>query len=620
MDDELHRYYEQELTYIFRHSQEFALQYPNTAGRLLLEGTRSNDPHVERLIESFALLTGRIRRKLDDEFPQLTDALLGVLYPHYLAPVPSLAIVQFDLDPIRGALPDGFVVPRGAELLTQPMDGVRCTFRTAYKTHLWPVRVADARFLTPPFPRTFRPPPGTASAVQIVLESTTDVPLSSLTMDNLRFFLSGEKPLIASLYDTLFGLARGVDLIPGKGGKAVSLSPSEALGQVGFAPDEGLLPYPKQSFRGYQLLTEFFAFPDKFHFIDLKRLSAAREPADADSEPVSYSRLEVVLYLGRASKTLEQGVVAETFRLGCTPVANLFEKTVEPIRQEHTRSEYRVVPEVGRERGHEIFAIESVEGRNPPHTVKYHPFYSYKQGEGRTSQRAFWTSRRRPSRAVDDRGTEVSISLVDLDFDPRKPDEPTILVRALCTNRELPPKINRVNFSTVAPAPLSAVRCLRQPTWPLRPPLGQGLRWRLISHLSLNHLSLSLNDDQEGLEALRELLRLYDFTDPELDQSAAGGMRGLIEGMIDLKSRRVVDWNGDPENGGFCRGVEVTLTLDESKYVGTGPLLFASVIERFLGLYTTINSFTRLVAKIRTPQGESELRRWPPRSGEHPMI
>lgn len=615
MDDELHRYYERELTYVFRQAQEFARQYPTTAGRLLLEESRSNDPHVERIIESFALLTGRIRKKLDDDFPQVTDALLGVLYPHYLAPIPSLAVAQFELDPSRGALPEGFILPRGSELLTQPVDGVRCTFRTAYEARLWPIKVADARFLTPPFAPGLRPPAGVVAAVQIRLRATTDLPISALSMDRLRLFLNGEKPLVAALYDTLFGLARGVDVLAGKGEPVFSMSPAEALGQVGFEPDEGLFPYPPQSFRGYRLLTEFFAFPDKFHFLDLKGLGPARARADRE--------LEVVIYLGRASKTLEQGVNAETFRLGCAPVVNLFPKVVEPFKQAHTRGEYRVVPDVGVQHGHEVYSVDAVEGRDPPKVVDYHPFYSFRQGDGRAGRRAFWTARRRPSPRVNDRGTEVSISLVDLDFDPRVPDEPTILVRATCTNRDLPQRLKQAQFTTVAPAPLSAVRCLRQPTAPLRPPLGQGTRWRLISHLSLNHLSLA--DGAEGLEALRELLRLYDFTDPELDQAAAAGARGLVEGLIGLGSRRVVDWNSggegdDGEQGGFCRGTEVTLTLDEAKYVGTGPLLFASVLERFLGLYTTINSFTRLVARVRTPQGESELRRWPPRAGEHPMV
>jgi type VI secretion system protein ImpG len=610
MDDELHRYYERELTYIFRHAQEFARQYPATAGRLLLEETRSNDPHVERLIESFALLTGRIRRKLDDEFPQLTDAFLGVLYPHYLLPIPSMGIVQFELDPVRGELPEGFTLPRGSELLTQPVDGVRCAFRTAYPVQLWPIEVADAKFLTPPFPPSFRPPPGTVSAIRIQLRTTTELPLSELTIDSLRFYLSGEKPLVAGLYDTIFGMTRRVDLFTDPNTLARSLEPGEAIGEVGFAADEGLLPYPGQSFRGYRLLTELFAFPDKFHFLDLNGLRPALAGAGAT--------LEIVLYLGRASKTLAQGVGPETFRLGCSPIINLFEKVVEPIPERFMRNEYRIVPDVAAPQGLEIYTIDSVQGVDPPRTTEYHPFYSFRHGEGRSVRRAFWHARRRPSNVENDRGTEVSISLVDLDFDPRATDEPTMVVRATCTNRDLPRKLKHASFTTVAPAPFSAVHALRQPTAALRPPLGQGTRWRLISHLCLNHLSLT--DDAQGLEAVHELLRLYDFSDPELDQAAASGARRLIEGLVGMHSRRVVDWNGGPEDGGFCRGVEITITLDEAKYVGTGAILFASVLERFFGLYTTTNSFTRLIVRVRTPQGETELKRWPPRAGENPTI
>src|ERR1700691_3201529 len=118
MSEALYPYYERELTFIRHMAQEFAKQYPASAGRLLLEPNRSGDPHVERMIESFALLAGRIHHKLDDEFPELTEALLGVLYPHYLAPVPSMSIVEFVLDPTRGPLPDGFHIKRGSRLQT----------------------------------------------------------------------------------------------------------------------------------------------------------------------------------------------------------------------------------------------------------------------------------------------------------------------------------------------------------------------------------------------------------------------------------------------------------------------------------------------------------------------
>src|SRR5439155_13195513 len=132
MSEALYPYYERELLFIRQLAQEFAKQYPAAAGRLLLEPTRSTDPHVERLIESFALLAGRLHHKLDDEFPELTGALLGVLYPHYLAPIPSLAVVQFELDPARGQLPQGFVIDKGSRLYTQPVHNLPCRFRTGY--------------------------------------------------------------------------------------------------------------------------------------------------------------------------------------------------------------------------------------------------------------------------------------------------------------------------------------------------------------------------------------------------------------------------------------------------------------------------------------------------------
>src|SRR5580693_6478477 len=115
-------------------AQEFAKQFPGAAARLLLEENRSLDPHVERLLEGFALLAGRVHHKIDDEFPELTDALLSILYPHYLAPIPSMAIVQFDLDPERAQLPDGFRIAKHSQLHTARVGGVECKFRTGYET------------------------------------------------------------------------------------------------------------------------------------------------------------------------------------------------------------------------------------------------------------------------------------------------------------------------------------------------------------------------------------------------------------------------------------------------------------------------------------------------------
>ncbi len=616
MSEDLYGYYERELIFIRQAAQDFARQYPAAAGRLLLEQNRSVDPHVERMIEGFALLAGRVHQKLDDEFPELTEAMLGVLYPHYLAPIPSMAIVQFDLDHERGQFDDGYRIVAGSPLRTTPVADVVCQFRTGYPVHLWPIEVSEARVLSPPFPPDLPPPPpGTAAALRLRLRCRGGHSFAGLTtLDRLRFFLAGESQLVATLYELLFTRTSQVVLRSADGARSVTLTPEETLAQVGFGADEGLLPYPSQSFVGYRLLTEFFTFPAKFLFLDLIGLDHLRAVDPGE-------RLDVVIFLNRTAVNIEQGVDSGTFRLGCTPVINLFEKTAEPIALTQARHEYRVIPDVAVPHGMEVFSVDSVEGIDPMtrSSTEYYPFYSFQHKATENDRRAFWQASRRPG-SREDRGTEMYLRLLDLDFNPRLPAESTLIVRTTCTNRELAGRLrhagDRLVFNLESAAPVAKIHCVRLPTAPTRPPTRRGLHWRLISHLTLNHLSLA--DGSLGLQALQELLGLYDLSNSELGESFTAVQRQVVDGITSLTSRRVVNWIDSPEASAFCRGVEVTLEFDDQKYVGTGVYLFASVLERFLGLYVSINSFTQLVARTRSPR--EILKAWPPRAGDRPIL
>jgi type VI secretion system protein ImpG len=513
-------------------------------------------------------------------------------------------------------LPKGFLIDRHSRLHTQPVDGLACHYRTCYPVTLWPVAVASARLQPPPFPPGLRPPPHTAAVLLLQLECQAGMRFDALALDRLRFYLAGDNQVIAPLYELLFNNTLQVAFRPQGGDRQVApvvLPPPQGLFQVGFERDEGLLPYPRQSFLGYRLLTEYFTFPYKFAFLDL---GGFREVAAAGCGP----RLEVVFFLDRTLAGLEQGVDAHTFRLGCTPVINLFEKTAEPIPLTQARYEYRVVPDVAFEKGMEVYSVDAVTGADPAGDTEYLPFYSFRHGTDRGNQKAFWYASRRPSTRAGDRGTDVYLNLVDLGFNPRLPADQVLVVRTTCTNRDLPALLQRAGddlyFELEAAAPLSRVRCLRSPTLTLRPPLRRGAYWRLLSHLNLNHLSLS--DPEEGRAALQEILRLYDFSDPEAGQQREAVTRHVIEGITAVSSRRVVGRTGGPTASGFCRGLEVTIEFDEQMYAGVGVFLFACVLERFLGLYASINSFTRLIA--RTRQGEGVLKKWPARAAETQLL
>lgn len=619
MSETLFPFYERELLFIRQMAQDFQRQYPAAAGRLLLEPNRSADPHVERLIESFALIAGRIHHKLDDDFPELTDALIQILYPHYLAPIPSMAVVQFDLDPSRAQLPKGFDIPRGSQLHTHPVSNLPCKFRTVYPVTLWPTKLTQARLQSAPFPPGLQVPPRTAAILRLQFECLGGLKLSELSLQRLRFHLTGDAFLVPHLYEMIFNNVFQVVIRPVEPDTTpapITLRPEKCLFQVGFEADEGMLPYPKRSFLGYRLLTELFTFPAKFLFMDL---GGWQEIARAGFQ----KKVEVVLFLNRTMKQLEQNLDDSMFVQGCSPIVNLFEQIAEPIALQHTKQEYRVLPDVAHPQGLEVYSVNGVTSSDPAKgaTTDYQPFYSFRHGQSVDQVERFWYAARRTSIQKDDHGTEVYLSLVDLKFNPVLPANETLIVRTTCTNRDLPMQLQLAGealyFELEAAAPLKKINCIRTPTPPLRPPHRRGHAWRLVSHTVLNHLSLA--DPVEGLEAFQEMLRLYDFSDPEAGQQHMAAInRQMIDGITAMRARQVVGRIGGETASGFCRGIEVTMEFDDEKYIGTGVYLFASVLERFLGLYASINSFSQLVGK--TTQGEGYFKKWPPRAGELALV
>ncbi len=624
MRDQLLEYYERELTYLRRLGEEFAAKYPKVAGRLMLEPDQCEDPHVERLIESFAFLAARIHLKLDDEFPQITESLLNVLYPHYLAPIPSLSIVQFALDPTQGKIASGYDIKRGTILYSKPIQGTPCRFRTCFPMILWPIEVLSASLETPERQeRGLRPP---EMVLRLRLQCQNETALSKLNcgegkearpIESLRFFLNGEPQIVCPLYALIFNHALRVELRPLRSSRLPASAPlppplslpATCLRPVGFSPEEALLPYSPRSFRGYALLSEYFAFPEKFYFLEIGGLEEAHRAGFGD-------QFEILIHLA-GGISQRPNVDAGTFQLGCTPIVNLFQKVAEPIALTQQQSEYHLVPDVHRQMATEIYSVDGVQATDPflKETRSFQPFYSAEHGSQRDRDRPYWYSSRRPSARKEDPGTEVYLSFVDLNFRPQVPAAEGVTVQITCTNRDLPGKLpfggRDGDFEVEGIRSLSRIRCLKKPTGTVRPPLRQSAHWRLISHLSLNYLSLVDGRHKGSPEALQEILLLYDFTE-------SSAVRKQIQGITRVDSRRVVRQTGSPIGSGLLRGVETTIEFDEEQYAGSSLFLFASVLDRFLGLYTSINSFNQLVATIK--QREGVLRRWPPRAGEQNLL
>lgn len=613
MRDDLLLYYERELTFLRQMGAEFAEKYPKIASRLILEPDKCDDPHVERMLEAFAFLAARVHLKIDDEFPEITEALLSILYPHYIRPVPSMSVVEFHLDPEQGKLATGLPVPRGSVLHSRPVAGIPCKFRTCYETTLWPVTVAAAEWRTPdrlqPAIRTLE----AVGAIRIELRTPPDVALQELDLRSLRFYLNGEGALVHALYELLCCNCVQIlvrDPTPGSKVKPVTL-PAASVRAVGFSEDEGMLPYPRRSFIGYRLLQEYFTFPEKFLFLDLNGLAPVWASGFKDRAEIVF--LISDFEMNERRQMVEIGISPKTFKLGCTPVVNLFAQTAEPILVDQKKYDYPIVPDVRRTQATEVFSVDEVVSINPQNqeVMVFQPFYSYRHAALRDKRQTFWMTSRRPSARRGDDGTDLYLSLVDLSSRPVQPDTDTITIRTTCTNRDLPARLPFGNengdFELEGGSSIKKIVALRKPTPTLRPPAGRDTLWRLLSQLSLNYLSLV----DEGREALQEILKLYNFTDSAYSDQQINGITALSSAR---HFARVISENGIT----FARGTRVDMELDEDQFVGGGVFLFASVLEHFLGLYASLNSFSQLTA--RTRQRREALKQWPPRAGQRILM
>ncbi len=610
MSDTLLPYYNRELVAIRRLAAEFAEANPKIAGRLRLSRDAVDDPLVARLLDGVAFLAARVHHRLDDEFPELTDALLGVLYPHYLAPFPATAVVQFAPQP---DLAGSARIPRFFPLDTEPVRGETCRFRTAYETTLWPVEIEGVRLsgqplAAPPNPRAA----GAMSVLRITLRTASpDKTFADLGLDRLRLFLRAAPNIALPLYELLARHALGVAFADGPSDTAAVLAGPEAIQPVGFAPEEALLPWPARSFSGFRLLSEYFASPEKFLFLDLAGIEAKTGSATAPAG----NRLEIFVYLDHALPDLERMVGPEALALGCTPVVNLFPQRCDPIPLTHMTTEYRVVPDVRRPATFEVWGVEQVRESRPDGSSRpWRPFYRLTHGDPDTeTPGGFYLVARRDSPAPL-RGSEVYLAPFDPALDPDTPAETVLSVDALCSNRDLPTELPfggghpRLRLAEGAAA-VARVNCLTAPTAPARMQLREHGFWRLISHLSLGHLSVV--GEAEGANALKEVLRLYDLRDSAESRAAIGGLLAVraTPGAARVPGARV---------GAFCRGLDVTLEFDQRVWQTSGLFLMASVLDRFLGLHASVNAFVRTRAVLRGRSGT--VASFPPRAGARTLL
>lgn len=611
MSDELLLYYEKELAYIRQNGAAFAAEHPKIASRLGINAEIIEDPHVSRLIEGFAYLNARIQHKLDDDFPELTDALLSVLYPHYQRPIPSMTIVQFEPD--EDKLDASFRVEKNSLLETEQFNGENCRFSTVYETILHPFKLSDAKLIGRPFTtpgaQQFK---GAGGVLKLTLSTfKSEITFAETRPDHIRLYLKGQPQHINPLYELLLNKCQAIVMARSESDtQSVRLSPN-LIRPVGFNAEDGILPYPEASFIGYRLLTEYFSFPEKFMFIDLTGL-AEKIPQDAGDT------LELYFYLDESDVELEQNISSQTFQTGCVPVVNLFQHRADPIKLNHTSTEYQIIPDTRRPVGYEIYSVDKVTASSSSGDKEsYLPLYGLNHEHQHNEPRAYWFTTRREARLgtfLRDEGTDVFLSLVDLYFNPNNPDDRTLILETTCSNRDLPSKLP---FSADQPRlqsvdgspPCKRIRCIMQPSATVRPSLRNHARWRLISHLSLNHLSITGRDD--ATTALREILRLYDFKDSSFN-------RAQIDSIIQVQTRAISAPLNIDGRTTICRGFEIEITLDDAQLAGSSSYLFATVLEHYFALYCSINSFTRVLVKLKNKEGY--LKKCQPRAGEKILL
>ena len=600
MDDSILHFYEQELTFIREMGQEFAGKYPKIAGRLLLESDKCEDPFTERLIEAFAYISARIHKKIDDCLPEITEALLGILYPHYNTPVPAMTVVNFES--IVHNIPDsGLIIDRETKLISKNIQGNPCRFQTTMPVTIWPLTVQQAK-LTDSKKHINHSP----QSIEITLK-TPGQPISDLQINNLCFALNAPDQHVYHLYELLINNIYGIEIeAQNTEGitETIKLSAS-AIQPVGFEPEQALLPYEERTFPGYNLLFEFFCFPEKFLFFDLTELDKLRNHQLTDT-------ITIHLFLNKMAKS-NMVINTETFCLNSTPAVNLFNKIAEPIRIEHKKNKYRVTPDIRRPNSTEIFSINKITAATVgtlEKTATYRPFYSIRhhlEQQNIQDENIFWHTSRSFSGRKGDAGTDLFLSFTDLNLQPQSPSVEILTLKITCTNRDLPRHMTIGNiagdFDLEIAAPILRTRCILKPTPTRRPFMGGDLQWRLISHLSLNYMSMV----EGGEDALKEILSIYDF-----DNSAS--TRQQINGIRKISSEHITKRIGQ----GFSRGIKTTITLDEDNFVGSGLYLFGSILERFLGQYVSVNSFCQFA--VKTLNNKETLKQWPPRTGNKILL
>jgi type VI secretion system protein ImpG len=616
MDESLRRYYNKELRYLREHSGEFAAAFPKIAGRLgLVSNEECADPYVERLMEAFAFLTARVNMKIDAEFPRLTAALLDIIYPGFLAPMPSMTIVQMNPDPAVDAA--GFIVPRGSAMhsLLGRGEQTRCEYRSAHDVTLLPIKVSDARY----YPTTaslanarISIPSGVRAGIGLKISTLGGQTIDELNLSDLPLFIRGSQGLDVAIYEQLVAHAHTVIVRSATDPERFSVRlPGSVLRQKGFDADEALLPNANQAFDGYRLIQEYFALPQRFLFCEIGSLAEG-------AGKCAGTELEILVLLDSGRDMLKDLVNADCFSLHCTPVINLFPMRADRILLDEKNFEFQVIPDRTRPMDFEVWQVTGMKGFKSASEQGqiYRPLYT--ANDQNINEHSYYTAHRKPRRFSANQkrdggrtrymGSETYVSIVDANDAPYSPDLKQFEVSTLCTNRDLPLQMavghGHTDFDLQSGAPIESIRSITTPSRPHASFAEGDTTWRLVNLLSLNYLTL-IDDGMNGAQTLRNLLLVF------CDQADIS-LRHQVEGLQSIQSRPILARLPSPGPITFARGLDISVKFDEAAFEGSGPFLLGAVLERFFGRYVTVNSVVQ--TRLTTDQRD-EIACWPVRAG-----
>jgi type VI secretion system protein ImpG len=593
--DELLRYYEEELGLFGQFAREFRARYPKPAGELHLSGENYEDPGVARLIQSVALMSARIKKRLDDDYPKFTESLLESLYPHYLRPMPSYSVAQVGYRDDAETPETSTILARGTMLRTSAEHDNICLFRTVYDVALAPLKVSGLAFaplitqLAPP--RALRLPRGVGAGIAITISAAGGrADLHAALPPRLRLFADGEASLRAALLDTLFLRCAGAWLQVGAETSWLPLS-RIPLRLAGFDDDDAMVPFPARSHPALRLLTEYFCYPEKFNFIDLDLDELRRRLPPRCAQFTLHLGVSGIVPDSDTAHLLSS-LSPRNLLPGCTPVINLFPKAGAPLQLSYTSADYPLLADTAHAADYEIHSVDAVrlvrEAAGAAGVTHFSPLYAPTGANGETPGRTHhWITRRDHATAAVSPGHEMRIALVDADFRSTETAGATLSTDLTCSNRDQPARMRygspQGDLRTDELSGIAPIRLLRKPSPTWRFDSARGAHWRLISHLSLNLAGLTM----AGLADFQKMLSLYDLPRSPVAQRQIGGIVGLEHGAVRA-------WVKTAPVATLMPGIGIRMTVDEDAFAGTGLAVFVRVLDQYFALNAQLNCFTRL--------------------------